>query len=158
MTTAPPCPAPAVWPDWSGPTHQFAPETGPAGITAALAWLEALGERLQWPASVSFALTLCADEALANVAHHARTAQGAPARIWLTCGPTPAGVALCIEDDGTAFDPTAQASPQLAATLENAAIGGHGLRLMRHYLQQLSYRREQGRNRLLMEVARPPRA
>lgn len=157
MTTAPPRPDPLPWPDWSGPTHQFAPETGPAGTTAALAWLEALGERLQWPARVGFALTLCADEALANVVLHARTAQGAPARIWLTCGPTRDGVALCIEDDGMAFDPTAQASPELAATLEDAGIGGHGLRLMRHHLQRLLYRRERGRNRLLMEVAHPAR-
>ena len=40
-----------------------------------------------------------------------------------------------------------------------AQIGGHGLRLMRHYLQPLRYRRSAtppaGRNCLLLEVALP---
>jgi anti-sigma regulatory factor (Ser/Thr protein kinase) len=122
-------------------------------VASALAWLEALGERHGWPPKALFALTLCADEALANVASHARRADGQSAQLWLACGPTPGGLALRIEDDGEAFDPTAQASPQLAASLDEAQIGGHGLRLMRHYLRHLLYRREGLRNVLLLELA-----
>ena len=55
-----------------------------------------------------------------------------------------------------AFDPTAQASPDLAASLDEAQVGGHGLRLMRHYLHQMLYRREALRNVLLLEVALEP--
>ena len=87
------------------------------------------------------------------MASHARRADGQSAQLWLACGPTPGGLALRIEDDGEAFDPTAQASPQLAASLDEAQIGGHGLRLMRHYLRHLLYRREGLRNVLLLELA-----
>ena len=52
-----------------------------------------------------------------------------------------------------AFDPKAQESPALAASLDEAQVGGHGLRLMRHYLRQLLYRREGMHNVLLLEVA-----
>ncbi len=143
----------AAWPPWSEPPEQLQPPGGPDGVAQALAWLEALGERAAWSPRSLFALTLCADEAMANIASHARTLEGQPARMWLSCGRTAAGLALCIEDDGSAFDPTAQASAPLAATLQDAQPGGHGLRLMRHYLHQLHYRRSGGRNQLLMEVA-----
>ena len=131
----------------------FCPEPSPAGLSSALAWLEGLAERDGWPARTLFALTLCADEALTNVGAYARAPDGAPAHLWLACGRTAHGLALRIEDDGEAFDPTAQASPQLAASLDEAQIGGHGLRLMRHYLRHLLYRREGLRNVLLLELA-----
>ena len=151
MSTAPP--SPATWPDWSGPTEHCMPPQGSAGSAAALDWLEALGERQGWPTRTRMALALCADEALANIALHARTPAGTPAQRWLSCGPTAAGLALCIEDDGLPFDPTTQPSPELADSLDEMAIGGHGLRLMRHYLHQLLYQRTDERNRLLLEVA-----
>lgn len=144
------------WPAWTAPADTLTPEPGAAGLPGALAWLEALAERDGWPSRMRFALTLCADEALTNIVTHARPPDaGQPLRLWLRCGPTAQGVALCIEDDGAAFDPTAQASPALAPSLDEAQVGGHGLRLMRHYLRQMLYRREGPRNLLLLEVARP---
>lgn len=154
IPSAEPAPANATdWPVWQQPPQRLAAGAGLAGVAQALAWLEALGEQQGWPARTLFALTLCADEALTNIANHGRTPQGAAAQIWLACGPTPHALALCIEDDGAPFDPTAQDSPQLAASLEQAEIGGHGLRLMRHYLRRLLYRRAAGRNVLLLELA-----
>ncbi len=146
-------PPPADWPAWTSPPDTLAPGAGPDAVAAALAWLEALAERDGWPPKAQFALTLCADEALVNIASYARTPGGEPARLWLACGRTPHGLALQIEDDGTAFDPTAQASPTLAPSLDEAQVGGHGLRLMRHYLRRLLYRRERDRNVQLLELA-----
>lgn len=140
-------------PRWRTEPERLAPGAGRPAVAAALAWLEALSERQAWPARARIALLLCADEALANVGTHARTSTGEAAHMWLACGASTGGIALCIEDDGLAFDPTAQTSPTLAATLDDALPGGHGLRLMRHYLQRLCYRREGERNRLWLEVA-----
>lgn len=148
MTSPPP-----TWPAWTAPPERLAPGSGASAVAAALDWLEALAERQAWPAKARGALVLCADEALANIGAYARTASGEAAQLWLACGPSAGGLALCIEDDGTAFDPTTQALPELAASLDEARIGGHGLRLMRHYLRQLLYRRAHGRNVLLLEVA-----
>lgn len=147
---------PLLSPAWTTEPERLAAGHGPDAVQTALAWLEALGERQAWPGRARFALALCADEALTNIATHARTLQGRPACLWLSCGPTADGLALCIEDDGSAFDPTAQASPELAASLDEARPGGHGLRLMRHYLHRLSYRRAGTRNVLTMEIQTPP--
>ena len=137
MTSSPAAlpPEPPAWPAWSGTVERLAPPPAPGATAAALAWLEALGERAGWPPRALMALTLCADEALANVALHARTPGGEPARLWLACGPT------------------AQESPALATSLDEAHVGGHGLRLMRHYLHRMLYRRIPDRNVLLLEVA-----
>ena len=138
----------------------FCPEPTPPGLSSALAWLEGLAERDGWPARTLFALTLCADEALTNVIAYASAPAGAAAlQLRLECARTADSVWLRIADNGAVFDPTAQESPQLAPSLEDARVGGHGLRLMRHYLQPLRYRRSatppEGRNCLLLEVALP---
>ena len=126
-------------------------------IASVIAWIEEAGERQHWPAHAVFALTLCADEALTNIISHARAPANQALDIALALGSTAYGTALGIADNGAAFDPTAQASAKLALSLDDAEIGGHGLRLMRHYLHEFSYRREGERNLLLLGVgnARP---
>lgn len=136
------------------PPDVLLPEPSAQGLTAALAWLEGLAQRDGWPARTLFALTLCADEALTNVIAYAAAPAGEAAlQLRLECTRTQEGVQLCIEDNGVAFDPTAQASPALAPSLDDALVGGHGLRLMRHYLHTLHYQRQGGGNVLLLEAA-----
>ena len=122
-------------------------------IAAMVAWLEQVGEVQDWPLQKVFALTLCADEALTNIVTHARPADGGALQIALLLGTVDEGAALCLADNGAAFDPTLQASAQLAQNLDEAEIGGHGLRLMRHYLQRFEYRRDEGWNWLLLGVS-----
>lgn len=138
--------------DWTCETESLAPGRGPQAVQAALAWLQELAGRQAWPAPVRHALILCADEALTNVAMHARSPDGGPARIWLRCGKTGGGVALCMTDDGAPFDPTRQPLPELATSLDAAQPGGHGLRLMRHYLRSMHYVRRNNRNVLVLEL------
>lgn len=127
-------------------------------VAQMMTWLEQEGEARNWPAKSLFALTLCADEALTNIVSHARPDEGAELRIALLLGMLEGGSALCLADNGVAFDPTRQASAELAASLDEADIGGHGLRLMRHYLQRFEYRRVDGWNCLLLAVAKPDKA
>ena len=151
------CPAPlSEWPAWITLPDTFSPAPGPQGVAQALEWLEALAGRQGWPTRLQFALTLCADEALVNIATHAKPrVPGQALRLRLECGPTAHGVALLIQDDGAPFDPTVQELPALAASLDEAQPGGHGLRLMRHYLRQLLYRRDGEHNQLLLELPPP---
>ena len=121
-------------------------------IADILAWLEAVGEQQQWAMKQVFALSLSADEALTNIATHAIVPAGGPLQIWLSLGLMDDGPALCIADNGEAFDPTAKASAALVDSLDEAQAGGHGLRLMRHYLQRFEYQRVDGWNCLLMGV------
>lgn len=47
-----------------------------------------------------------------------------------------------ILDNGPAFDPTQHAPADLADDMGEARIGGHGVRLMMHFLSELSYERQ----------------
>jgi serine/threonine-protein kinase RsbW len=124
---------------------------GPDTVPKALAWLESIGERERWPARLAFKLSLCLDEALSNIVMHGfPPGDGGPPqpRISLTVLHGDQTIAIDIADNGLPFDPTQRESPELSTTLDDARIGGHGLRLMRHYLQSIEYRRDTGWNRL----------
>ena len=121
-------------------------------VAQMMTWLEQAGEAQGWPPQSVFALTLCGDEALTNIVSYARPAENAELQIVLQLGRLDGVVALCLADNGLAFDPTQQASAELAASLEEADIGGHGLRLMRHYLQRFEYQRADGWNWLLLGI------
>lgn len=119
----------------------------------ALAWLKQLAEEHGWPRNALFKLSLCMDEALTNVIMHGQFPSG-EGRILLLAFEDPRTIGVEIVDDGAAFDPTAQDSPPLAGDLDGARIGGQGLRLMRHFLRDLHYVRQDGHNRLRLMMSR----
>ncbi|HWK71806.1 MAG TPA: ATP-binding protein [Burkholderiaceae bacterium] len=129
---------------------------GPNAVPQALAWLESIAEAERWPARLAFQLSLCLDEALSNVVMYGFGPQddglGQP-QISLELLRGKQSIVIDIVDNGVPFDPTQRASAELAATLDDARIGGHGIRLMRHYLQSIEYRRDEGKNHLRLTAA-----
>lgn len=126
--------------------------------TQALAWLETIVEQQQWPARTGHKLGLCLDEALTNVVRYGYTdpQYNSNPHIKLVALQQGQMVLLDIIDNGLPFDPTQQTIAPLAATLDDAHIGGHGLRLMRHYLQDLQYHRTDQHNHLRLVAALDP--
>lgn len=118
-------------------------------VTNALAALDAVGERQQWPQTTRFKLNLCVEEALTNVVGYgfqAHPGDGVEATVTLTVAADGKVVVVELVDNGAAFDPTQATSPKLPDSLDDAAMGGHGLRLMRHYLADIRYDRIRDRN------------
>lgn len=123
-------------------------------IARASAWLADLAAREGWPDPQRFALELSLEEALTNIVSYAFSEGGAEPEITVECRRLPGGhVELIVIDNGIAFDPTTIAEPEVASSLEEARIGGHGVQLMRHFLESLSYSREGGKNRLVLVAA-----
>jgi len=120
-------------------------------VNRALEWLEATGRRARWPARTLYKLRLSLDETLTNIVMYGYTGapMGAPEpRVALRLRQEAGRLVLDILDNGRAFDPTAQKPRELDASLDEARIGGHGLRLMLHYLESIHYEREGDWNRL----------
>lgn len=63
---------------------------------------------------------------------------------------TPAALLIQVEDDGRPFNPLAHPTPNLSLPLDQRPIGGLGIHMMRKSLDDLDYRRENGRNILVM--------
>ena len=131
----------------------------PADLSAvpiALQWLETLAEQQGWAPRTTFGLTLSLDEALTNVVSYAFEPSGtaaAPA-IRLDCRAGDTHIELELRDNGQPYDPTAGDPPPLVACLDEADVGGHGVRLMLHYLDSLAYRRQDGWNALTLRMQR----
>ena len=66
-------------------------------------------------------------------------------------------VTLRTEDDGIAFDPTATASPDLDASLDEREVGGLGIFLVRSMTDTQHYRRVDGHNIFEVSKACPAR-
>jgi len=134
----------------------------PDTISRAQAWLKTIGDQQQWPPRLAFSLNLCLDEALTNVLEYgfppppdgAISSTGHPAFILLELKADHLTLTLELVDNGRPFDPTQTEPAALASTVDEAPVGGHGLRLLRHYLQDIHYRFQDGQNHLQMIVAR----
>jgi len=116
--------------------------------------LDAVGDAGDWmaawlapraaPAETAFAMRLCLEEVLANIAMH-----GGSGGVSIALAEEPGRFILSISDDGPAFDPVTADLP------EGQEIGGNGLLLLRRYCSDLVYRREGERNRLSLGFSVP---
>ncbi|QEI05301.1 ATP-binding protein [Pigmentiphaga aceris] len=123
-------------------------------IAQAMDWVDGVAEREDWPPKLRFGFSLSLDEALTNIVSYA-FADGYSAQPRLRLEYTRDGdrLSVCVIDNGKAFDPTQLAAPTLALSLDDAEIGGHGVSLMRHYLDDLVYERRGDENRLTLFVS-----
>lgn len=114
------------------------------------AWLAATG--LAQP--ICHRVELVFEELVTNVLKYAHGDGGQGHHVIAAAmGLTPAGIDLVVEDDGIAFDPRSHVTGPAADSLEDAAIGGMGLALVRRLTSRFDYlRSEDGRNRVAVRI------
>ncbi|MBV6274066.1 ATP-binding protein [Alcaligenaceae bacterium CGII-47] len=120
-------------------------------VTEAMAWLALAAQQQDWSAGLAFKLGLCLDEALTNVLAHGfkdLPQNGESPVINLALSVEDGRIVIDIFDNGIPFDPTQKTPKPPAKNLDDTEIGGHGLRLMHHYLENIQYRRADQRNHL----------
>lgn len=118
-------------------------------------WLDAALRRLGVPADLRFRFDLSANEAVTNIISYAYPDNGEH-EISLQLSIGDAGISLQIEDDGTPFNLLSAPAHVRPASLEEAAIGGLGIDLIRKSIDQCDYTRSNGRNMLSLTAALPP--
>jgi len=102
--------------------------------------------------AAAFRLSMAVEEIVANVVDHAAPADG----LVRVAACVSAGlVALEISDAGPAFDPFADApAPSLDADLDDRAIGGLGVHLVRTLVDEVGYARVGERNVVRLAMRR----
>ncbi len=124
---------------------KIAPEMDQLGRITAI--VEDLGEQDHWPPDLIFKVNLVLDELSVNVVNYA----GEASEIEVCLDADADEVRVEISDDGRPFDPLNDAiEPDLDSPLEDRPIGGLGIHLVREMMDELHYRREDGKNRLAM--------
>lgn len=145
-----------------------APSEAPAGgggtlevrLVSRVAALERVGPRIAAfldgigvSVRERYAVELVLEEAFMNIVRHAFT-DDAEHLVDLSLRTEPGRLLLELADDGVPFDPVTHPAPPRANSIEAARPGGLGLPLMWRYVDSLQYRREAGRNRLTLAIAR----
>jgi serine/threonine-protein kinase RsbW len=113
-------------------------------IEAFIDQLEAFFEQHGLPPDLLPPFCLAFDEVLCNVASYSQATRPIEARLWFDDEQVHAEVI----DDGLAFDPLQAAEPDTGADLDDRAIGGLGIFLVRRLMDHVAYARHDGRNQL----------
>ena len=115
-----------------------------AGFVEAFGAAEGLG-----PEAV-FNLNLALDEVVTNVIRYAHDDGGREHPIVVRLALEHGVVTAQVEDDGRAFNPLEKPAPDLSGNIDDRPIGGLGIFLVRSVMNSVEYRREDGRNVLIM--------
>jgi serine/threonine-protein kinase RsbW len=113
-------------------------------------WVAALAVDFILPPSLAERIDLCLTEHVTNVIGYGYPA-GTPGTIIISLWHRPDELVVHIKDDGVAFDPTSYALPDLPRSLADARDGGHGVRLIRHFADELHYARVASANELILK-------
>jgi len=116
-------------------------------------WIERLASHYAIPDSTQFAMNLCLEEVLSNIIRHGYSSDpGRSISIKFT-SPSKDDFVFVVEDDAPPFNPVD--SPELPAWdgLDDARIGGQGIRLLRRFADSLEYHPTTSGNRLSIGFA-----
>jgi anti-sigma regulatory factor (Ser/Thr protein kinase) len=107
------------------------------------------GDLHEVPGRTLYAVNLALDEIVTNVVLHGfddATDQQFEVRLAAQAGQVTAEV----EDGGRAFNPLDAPAPDLHAPLEERALGGLGIHLVKNLMERVEYRRDGAKNVLTM--------
>jgi anti-sigma regulatory factor (Ser/Thr protein kinase) len=113
--------------------------------------LAELTERWALSPRTAFALDLVVNEAVTNVITHAYD-DDRPREIGIEITDNVDGVVVEVVDDGRPFDPLDRPPMVVSGDLEQAAIGGRGVHLIKTYSDAQDYRFISGRNHLRLVI------
>ena len=97
-----------------------------------------------------YSVRIVLEELLANVALHSG-AHGDVEVVVRAGGPA---ITVRLADDGRPFDPGSATDPSRPETIEETAVGGLGLSMVRSAVRRMTYRRDGGRNVVEVEIPR----
>lgn len=99
---------------------------------------------------ILFALNLSLEEVVTNVISYGFEDEHEHL-IFVRIRRSDGSLEIEVEDDGLSFNPLEQEPPDISSPVEERSIGGLGIHLVRHYMDELEYRRLEDRNLLLMK-------
>ena len=120
-----------------------------AEIGKAVDRIEVFGAAHGLSPEVVFKVNLALEEVVANIISHAYDNEDEH-QIAIRVALDGDGVSVRVEDDGRAFNPLDAPRPDLGLDLAERPIGGLGVHIVRSVMDALEYRREDGRNILIM--------
>lgn len=101
------------------------------------------------PDGVRRSLNVALDELLANEVSHGTAGLGSGS-LMVELELDQESVTVTITDDGPQFDPLSQAAPDTTLSVEDRAIGGLGIHLVRELMDEVRYERQNDHNVVIL--------
>ena len=117
-----------------------------------LAFIENTLEAIDCPVSVQNKICIAAEEIFINIAHYAYKTKGI-ASIGVTARNE---VTISFEDEGIPFDPLSKLDPNIRLTADEREIGGLGIFMAKHLMDDITYRYEGNKNILTIRKELTP--
>ena len=115
--------------------------------------LAEFAEQQEWPADLAYQVELVVEELCVNVVSYGT--DDSSHAIELRLESTPETLTIDIIDDGRAFDPFTEAPPpDLDSSVEERPIGGLGVHFVKTMMDNVQYRRDEGRNHVTLHKKR----
>lgn len=119
---------------------------GSLGLPALMDAIETFLDNPAVPPAIAAKFMLVFDEVVSNALNHGHI--GTLPTIDISIAVGPGTVRAEVIDDGKAFDPLAAPPPDTTLSAQDRPIGGLGILLVRKLMDDVTYTRENGRNRL----------
>lgn len=113
------------------------------GLPGLIAEIEAWMETADVPPVPMARVMIALDEVLSNIAKHGGD------NLSVAIAVDQQRLTATIVDDGPPFDPLAQEAPDVDLDIDERAIGGLGIHLVREMMDEVVYAREKDGNRLI---------
>lgn len=124
-------------------------------VARASGWVRTVADRAGLSDADRFRIDLCVSELVSNAASHGMPVAGTEALAFeLDADWTDVAFALTVSDNGVPFDPLSRPSDERPPTLDRASRGGHGVHLVRSFVDDATYRRDDERNVLRLVIRR----
>lgn len=112
--------------------------------------IEELAEQWELPMPLTMNLNLVLEEIVSNIIFYAYP-NGGEHSICITLSMAHGDITIEIEDEGIPFDPTTMQQPDINLPAEDRPIGGLGIFLVSKIMDNVSYTREQEKNKLTLK-------
>ena len=117
--------------------------------------VEELGQREDWPDSLTFKVNLVLEELGLNILTHGGEGHDRGPEIDIILKSEDDSLTIEVSDDGHPFNPLEDAEdPNIDSLLVERQIGGLGVHLVRTLMDDLWYERTEGKNHLKMVTRR----
>ncbi len=136
-----------------------------ADVTAASAWIERIAVSQELPGKLTFAMQVCLEELMSNIARHGKvhsvttafpteTDAESPLSISIGVDVRADRIAMTIEDNGCPFDVEKAPAKVVDRPLEQVQPGGLGINLIKSFSHNIEYRRTDSGNRVTVDFMR----
>ena len=129
--------------------HHLVLENDIKQIPRLTEFIEGIIEEKNIDASTATGINLALEEAVANVMSYAYP-EGTVGEVKVDVRIDEREITFMVSDNGKEFDPTTRPEPDLKSGPEERPIGGLGIHLIRTIMDTVSYKRQSGKNLLIM--------